>query len=64
METKDIDPNPKAKAKERAVAMVEATDPRVSNSGDCKFCGTQHPPGKCPAYGQQCHKCNGKNHFG
>ena len=34
------------------------------NSGDYKFCGTQHPPRKCAAYGQQCHKCNGKNHFG
>ena len=34
------------------------------NIGDCKFGGSKHPPRKCPTYGQQCTKCNGKNHFG
>ena len=32
---------------------------------ECKFCGYEHPFGrdKCPAYGEECNKCNGKNHF-
>ena len=29
VETKDIDPNPKAKAEERAMAMAKAMDPKV-----------------------------------
>ena len=29
----------------------------------CKFCGRSHKYGKCPAYGKECHKCNGKKHF-
>ena len=30
---------------------------------DCNFCGGNHPQGKCPAYGKNCNKCKGKNHF-
>ena len=30
----------------------------------CKYCGTSHPPKKCPAYGKKCHKCGNTNHFG
>ena len=32
---------------------------------DCKFCGRQHERKKesCPAWGQVCKKCRGKNHF-
>ena len=30
---------------------------------NCKFCGYQHVKGRCPAYGQACRKCGGKNHF-
>ena len=29
----------------------------------CKYCGYVHPPRKCPAYGKNCKKCNGMNHF-
>ena len=29
----------------------------------CKYCGTTHPPRKCPAYGKACEKCGKKNHF-
>lgn len=29
----------------------------------CKRCGTEHKPKQCPAFGKQCAKCNGKNHF-
>jgi len=28
-----------------------------------RFCDLNHPPRKCPAYGQICRKCKGKNHF-
>ena len=29
----------------------------------CKICGLQHPPNRCPAYGEVCFKCGKKNHF-
>lgn len=31
----------------------------------CKFCGNKHKfiKGSCPAYGKNCNKCGGKNHF-
>jgi hypothetical protein len=29
----------------------------------CRFCGGQHPRGKCPAYGKSCAKCGALNHF-
>ena len=29
----------------------------------CKKCGEQHPPRKCPPYGQICHKCKQRNHY-
>ena len=30
---------------------------------NCRFCGSRHAPRNCPAYGQTCHICQGKNHF-
>ena len=30
---------------------------------NCGYCGSQHPPRKCPAYGATCSKCKGRNHF-
>ena len=30
---------------------------------DCRRCGTRHEAMKCPAYGQTCLKCKGKNHY-
>ena len=30
---------------------------------DCTFCGRDHKVRQCPAYGQKCAKCKGKNHF-
>ena len=32
-------------------------------SGTCGYCGMQHPPRRCPAYGKLCKACNGRNHF-
>ena len=28
----------------------------------CNYCGTEHPPRRCPAYGKRCDYCKGKNH--
>ena len=28
----------------------------------CKFCGSAHNRGNCPAYEDTCHKCHGRNH--
>lgn len=30
---------------------------------DCKWCGSSHPKGKCPAYGKTCSNCGKTNHF-
>ena len=30
---------------------------------DCKWCGTVHQYGRCPAYGRTCDKCYRQNHF-
>jgi hypothetical protein len=29
----------------------------------CRFCGGQHPHGKCPAYGKSCAKCGALYNF-
>ncbi|XP_064629293.1 uncharacterized protein K02A2.6-like [Lineus longissimus] len=36
-----------------------------SHSKDCKYCGRKHQFGTqhCPAYGKECSKCHGVNHF-
>ena len=31
--------------------------------GECKRCGYNHEPKKCPAYGKICNQCKLKNHF-
>lgn len=33
------------------------------NITSCRFCGGQHPRGKCTAYGKSCAKCGTLNHF-
>lgn len=40
-------------------------DRHVPNEIDCLFCGKKHEKNreKCPAWGQSCRKCSGKNHF-
>ncbi len=30
---------------------------------ECQYCGTKHPPRKCPAYGKKCAKCKRFNHY-
>ena len=33
------------------------------NEGQCQYCGYNHPPRRCKAYGETCRKCKRKNHF-
>ena len=30
---------------------------------NCNKCLTEHPQGRCPAYGKECFTCGEKNHF-
>ena len=48
-----------------SISKVDARPIVVSEAQkfNCKFCGYQHAKGRCPAYGQSCRKCGGKNHF-
>ena len=32
-------------------------------AGTCKYCGSSHPPRRCPAYGVMCGVCSWVNHF-
>ena len=36
---------------------------QTKKSFNCKRCGEEHEPKKCPAYGQICHKCKQRNHY-
>ena len=36
-------------------------DDRKSDS--CKYCGSKHEYGRCPAYGKECNNCGKRNHF-
>ena len=35
----------------------------INNQKKCKYCGKQHLPKQCPAFGQPCRKCGKKNHW-
>ena len=48
--------------KTRVPVETEKTDD-VKRIAECKFCGSSHNRGSCPAYGATCHKCNGRNHY-
>ncbi|RUS68937.1 hypothetical protein EGW08_023300 [Elysia chlorotica] len=56
--------------KQRNRPLSSSTRPQSSSkppqSAKSKFCGRQHLmlKSKCPAYGKECSKCYGKNHFG
>lgn len=44
-----------------STANIDAVkQPYVNN---CQFCGSQHKPRKCPAWGSTCAKCHGRNHW-
>ena len=36
---------------------------RQQKYGDCKYCGSKHEKGRCPAYGKECSVCHKKHHF-
>ncbi len=36
---------------------------KMRNQGNCTRCSYRHEPRKCPAYGQVCKACHGKNHY-
>ena len=44
---------------------VEAgqTDAKMIKAGTCKYCGSSHPPRRCPAYGMMCGECSWVNNF-
>ena len=37
--------------------------PAAQGNIQCKYCGRSHPAKSCPAYGKQCNRCKGWNHF-
>ena len=36
---------------------------RENQGNECKYCGSQHDKGRCPAFGKLCKKCRKCNHF-
>ncbi|XP_055872154.1 uncharacterized protein LOC129923716 [Biomphalaria glabrata] len=36
---------------------------RTKGNVSCSYCGKEHRPRQCPAYGETCHKCHKKGHF-
>ena len=42
---------------------VDALSRSTKKISDCKFCGRTHERHNCPAFGKECHRCSGKNHF-
>ena len=54
-----------------SVETVKKTSPTVETEktedwrkiAKCKFCGSAHNGGNCPAYGVKCYKCHGRNHY-
>ena len=40
-----------------------AISTKTSNQKKCKYCGKQHLPRQCPAFGRTCRKCGKKNHW-
>ena len=54
---------PKAKHQPRSAEAPRAA--QSHQSATCKFCGRRHQmlKSKCPAYGKECSKCHGRNHF-
>ena len=54
--------------KKQSTKTTTSTNSRQNTSftnhiDNCRYCGRQYPPRKCPAYGKQCSNCSKKNHF-
>ena len=35
----------------------------MMRTSTCRYCGSSHPPRRCPAYGMMCGECSRVNHF-
>ena len=46
------------------VSVDEIKNKSTRQVHDCDKCGCSHGKRDCPAYGKDCYKCGGKNHFG
>ena len=63
-ETAEVDAVQRAKPKAALGAKKRDANPgQERERGNCERCGTQHAPKQCPAFGKECRKCGGKNHF-
>ena len=51
---------PRNKSKQREHQPNSSSSPTTNQ---CKYCGSSHQRGKCPAYGKTCSKCHKLNHF-
>ena len=55
-------------AKQEEASMIQIrrawqTDAKMMRTGTCRYCGSSHPPRRCPAYGVMCGECSRVNHF-
>ena len=48
----------------RVIYSKKTNQKNVNKRGNsCGRCGYSHEPRNCPAFGETCRKCNGKNHL-
>ena len=59
---KNLTNKPIETATVQAIKANPKSDPQ-QNGKPCRRCGTKHLINQCPAYGQTCLKCQGKNHY-
>ena len=50
-------------AKQEEASMVQIrgagqTDAKMMRTGTCRYCGSSHPPRRCPVYGMMCGECS------
>ena len=55
-------------AKQEEASMIQIreagqTDAKMMRAGTCRYCGSSHPPRRCPAYGVRHGECGRVNHF-
>ncbi|CAL9686008.1 unnamed protein product [Knipowitschia caucasica] len=50
-------------ARETEKRRFRDTKDKKRDKRDCERCGNKHAPKQCPAYGKDCRKCGGRNHF-
>ena len=50
-------------AKQEEIHMIQLrgagqTNAEMIRAGTCKYCGSSHPPRRCPVYGMMCGECS------